>query len=82
MSHGDCVVFVVVVERWKRKVGGGWIEGFFFFYCGWWLPVEKWQKRKVVGAWIVFFFFFFFLLPEFVVMDGEATMEVAIAAVL
>ena len=32
MSHGDCAVFVVVVERWKRKVGGGWIVGFFFFF--------------------------------------------------
>ena len=53
MSHGDCAVFVVVIERWKRKVGGGWIVGFFFFFffcCGWWLPIEKWQKRKVVGA--------------------------------
>ena len=63
MSHGDCAVFVVVIERWKRKVGGGWIVAFFFFCWGWWLPVEKWQKRKVVGAWIVFFF----LLPIAVV---------------
>ena len=53
---GDCAVFVVMVERWKRKVGGGWIVGFFFFVVGWWLLIEKWWKRKVVGAWIVFFF--------------------------
>ena len=32
MSHGDCAMFVVVVERWNRKVGGGWIVGFFFFF--------------------------------------------------
>ena len=41
MSHGDCAVFVVVIERWKRKVGGGWIVGVFFFFLagvgGWWL---------------------------------------------
>ena len=41
MSHGDCAMFVVVVERWKRKVGGGWIVGVFFFGCSWWLSVEK-----------------------------------------
>ena len=35
MSHSDCVVFVVVVERWKSQVGGGWIVGFIFvlFVC-------------------------------------------------
>ena len=60
MSHGDCAVFVVVIERWKRKVGGGWIVG---FGCGWWLVVEKWWKTKVVRVWIVFFF----LLPVAVV---------------
>ena len=32
MSHGDYAVFVVAVERWKRKVGGGWIVVFFFFF--------------------------------------------------
>ena len=43
MSHGDYAVFVVAVERWKRKVGGGWIVVFFFllpiavvYGCGWW----------------------------------------------
>ena len=60
VSHGDCAVFVVVIERWKRKVGGGWIVG---FGCGWWLVVEKWWKTKVVRVWIVFFF----LLPVAVV---------------
>ena len=29
-------MFVVVVERWKRKVGGGWIVGVFFWL---WLVV-------------------------------------------
>ena len=32
---------------------------FIFFFCGWWLQVEKW---KVVGS---FFFFFFWLLLWF-----------------
>ena len=40
MSHGDCAVFVVVVERWKRKVGGGWIVGFFFFFRLLWRFLE------------------------------------------
>ena len=54
MSHDDCVVFVVVVERWKRKVGGGWIVGlfvcfvfFFFSLCCsnlWLWLVGQWWK--------------------------------------
>ena len=31
MSHSDCVMFVVVVDRWKRKVGGGWTVCFLAF---------------------------------------------------
>ena len=66
MSHGDCAVFVVMVERWERKVGGGWIVGFFFFFffavvggC----RLRSGGKGRLLGPGLcVFFFFFFFLL--------------------
>ena len=54
MSHGDCAMFVVVVERWNRKVGGGWIVGFFFFF---WLfavvggcRLRSGGRRRLLGA--------------------------------
>ena len=44
MSHSDCVVFVVVVDRRKRKVDGGWTVCFlvfvlFFFHLFLWFVV-------------------------------------------
>ena len=62
MSHGDFAIFVVAVERWKRKVGGGWIVVFFFFFAG----VGGYRLRsggrgRLLGLGLCFFFFF--LLP-------------------
>ena len=66
VSHGDCAVFVVAVERWKRKVGGGWIVVFFFFFAG----VGGYRLRsggrgRLLGLGLCFFFFF--LLPPTIV---------------
>ena len=61
VSHGDCVVFVVVVERWKRKVGGGWIEGFFFFTVVGGCQLRSGKRGRLLGPRLCFFFFFFLL---------------------
>ena len=60
ISHSDYAMFVVVVERWKRKFGGGWIVGFFFFFFFLvWLVVADSEVAKEEGCWgldCVFFF--------------------------
>ena len=87
MSHSDCVVFVVVVERWKSQVGGGWIVGFIFVLfvcfvfcvcmcvcvCGG-CRLKSGERGRLLGPEI----FFFFLLPWFMVEPDGATVEVVL----
>ena len=56
VSHGDYAVFVVAVERWKRKVGGGWIVAYFFFWLG--LVVAGWEVAEEEGCWGLDYVFF------------------------
>ena len=87
VSHSDCVVFVVVVERWKSQVGGGWIVGFIFVLfvcfvfcvcmcvcvCGG-CRLKSGERGRLLGPEI----FFFFLLPWFMVEPDGATVEVVL----
>ena len=73
VSHSDCVVFVVVVERWKSQVGGGWIVGFIFVLfvcfvfcvcmcvcvcvCGG-CQLKSGERGRLFGAWKFFFSYY------------------------
>ena len=73
MSHDDCVVFVAMVESWKRKVGGGYIVVFFFFLVVGGCKLRSGGRVRLLGPGLCFFFS---LMSWFVVMVGGATMEV------
>ena len=55
MSHDDYVVFVAVVESWKRKVGGGYIVGFFFLVVGG-CKLRSGGRVRLLGPGLCFFF--------------------------
>ena len=56
MSHDDYVVFVAVVESWKRKVGGGYIVGFFFFLVVGGCKLRSGGRVRLLGPGLCFFF--------------------------
>ena len=52
-------MFVVVVERWNRKVGGGWIVGFFFLAVVGGCRLRSGEKGRLLGPGLCVFFFSF-----------------------